>query len=90
MTTTEKEAAIQAENERDRLLDNNLSPRIAHCPQALFDEHRIVSLREKFVANAPDVESPRSLFQMTAFNRDNMRKLVRSINLAAGPRRTIS
>jgi len=43
------------------LLDNNLSPRIAHCLQALFvDEHKIVSLREKFGANAPDVESPRS------------------------------
>jgi hypothetical protein len=39
------------------LLDNNLSPRIARCLQALFDEqHQIFALREKFADNAPDEE----------------------------------
>jgi hypothetical protein len=38
------------------LVDNNLSPRIAHCLAALFLEHTIISLRERFAANAPDVE----------------------------------
>ena len=38
-------------------LDNNLSPRIARCLQALFDgQHTIVALREKFSEAAPDLE----------------------------------
>lgn len=39
------------------LLDNHLSPRLAHCLQALFtDDHHIVALREKFAENTTDVE----------------------------------
>jgi len=39
------------------LLDHNLSPRLARCLQALFDDdHPIVALREKFSADAADVE----------------------------------
>jgi hypothetical protein len=39
------------------LLDNPLSPRIARCMQELFiDDHVIVALRQKFAANATDVE----------------------------------
>jgi hypothetical protein len=39
------------------LLDNALSPRIAHCLHALFEgDHCIVALRDKFAANATDVE----------------------------------
>jgi PIN domain-containing protein len=39
------------------LLDNDLSPRIARCLQALFiDDHKIVALREKFPENTTDVE----------------------------------
>jgi hypothetical protein len=39
------------------LLDNPLSPRIAHCLQALFEgDHEIVALRDKFAANTIDVE----------------------------------
>jgi PIN like domain len=39
------------------LIDNSLSPRIAHCLQALFiDDHEIVPLRKKFAENATDVE----------------------------------
>jgi uncharacterized protein (DUF433 family) len=39
------------------LLDNHLSPRIAHCLRALFDgDHDIVALRDKFAPNTTDVE----------------------------------
>jgi predicted nuclease of predicted toxin-antitoxin system len=39
------------------LIDNDLSPRIAHCLHSLFvDDHQIVSLREKFAQNTPDAE----------------------------------
>jgi PIN like domain len=39
------------------LLDNHLSPRIARCLEALFeDDHEIVALRDKFSANTTDVE----------------------------------
>lgn len=39
------------------LIDHNLSPRLARCLCALFDdEHTIVPLREKFAADAPDIE----------------------------------
>lgn len=39
------------------LCDNNVSPRIAHCLQALFkSQHEIVTLRERFAQNATDVE----------------------------------
>jgi hypothetical protein len=39
------------------LLDNNLSPRIAHCLQALFqNEHQIIALRDRFDENTTDVE----------------------------------
>jgi PIN domain-containing protein len=39
------------------LLDNNVSPRIAGCLQALFiDDHQIVALREHFPENTTDVE----------------------------------
>ena len=38
------------------LVDNNLSPRIARCLQALFeDEHQIIAKREKFAENTTDV-----------------------------------
>jgi hypothetical protein len=38
------------------LLDNNLSPRIASCLQAIFVEHRIVALRQNFYTDTPDSE----------------------------------
>jgi hypothetical protein len=39
------------------LVDHNLSPRIAHCLQALFvGEHQIFALREKFPNDTTDVE----------------------------------
>jgi hypothetical protein len=38
------------------LLDHNLSPRIARSLQALFDQHEIVALRDKFSGNTPDPE----------------------------------
>jgi hypothetical protein len=39
------------------LVDHNLSPRIAHCLQALFaGEHQIFALREKFPNDTVDVE----------------------------------
>jgi PIN like domain len=39
------------------LLDNHLSPRLAHCLEALFiDDHHVVALRDKFAANTTDVE----------------------------------
>jgi PIN like domain len=38
------------------LLDHNLSPRLARCLQALFEEHIVVALRDKFSVNAPDIE----------------------------------
>jgi hypothetical protein len=46
-------------------LDNNMSPRIARCLQELFaGDHEIVALRDKFSADAPDVE------WITALSRD--------------------
>jgi hypothetical protein len=45
------------------LLDNNLSPRIASCLQALFVEHRIVALRERFAGDTQDSEWIRMLDQ---------------------------
>lgn len=46
------------------LLDQNLSPRLAHCLQALFaGDHEIVALREKFSSDAPDTEWMTSLDQ---------------------------
>jgi hypothetical protein len=39
------------------LLDNNLSPRIARCLQALFpDDHQIIALRDRFAENTTDEE----------------------------------
>jgi hypothetical protein len=39
------------------LIDHNLSPRLARCLHALFDdEHTIVPLRERFAPNAPDID----------------------------------
>jgi hypothetical protein len=39
------------------LLDHNLSPRLARALNALFgDDHEVVSLRDKFAPNTPDVE----------------------------------
>jgi predicted nuclease of predicted toxin-antitoxin system len=38
------------------LVDNNLSPSLAHSLQPLFPEYQIVALREKFTANIADVE----------------------------------
>jgi hypothetical protein len=38
------------------LLDHNLSPRLARSLQPLFDQHEIVSLRDRFSANANDIE----------------------------------
>jgi hypothetical protein len=37
------------------LLDNNLSPRIARALQALFEEHEILALRDRFSEGAADV-----------------------------------
>lgn len=38
------------------LVDNNLSPSLAHSLQCLFPEHQIVALRERFPANTKDVD----------------------------------
>jgi hypothetical protein len=38
------------------LLDHNLSPRLAEALDALFVEHQIVALRDKFSADATDVD----------------------------------
>jgi hypothetical protein len=39
------------------LVDNNLSPRIARCLQALFeDEHQVIAKRDKFPENTTDVD----------------------------------
>jgi len=39
------------------LLDHNLSPRLARALNALFgDDHEVVSLRDKFPPNTPDVK----------------------------------
>lgn len=39
------------------LLDHNLSPRLARCLHALFDnDHLILALRQKFSPDAPDIE----------------------------------
>jgi hypothetical protein len=38
------------------MVDNNLSPSLAHSLQPLFSEHEFVALREKFPANIRDVE----------------------------------
>jgi hypothetical protein len=38
------------------LLDNNLSPRLARSLQLLFDQHQIISLRDKFPENTTDIE----------------------------------
>jgi PIN like domain len=39
------------------LLDNNFSPRVARCLQALFaDDHEIIALRDKFAEDTTDVE----------------------------------
>jgi hypothetical protein len=35
-------------------LDNNLSPKLARALQAIFDDHAIVSLREKFEKDTSD------------------------------------
>jgi hypothetical protein len=38
------------------MVDNNLSPSLAHSLQPLFPEHKIVALRDMFAANTPDVD----------------------------------
>jgi hypothetical protein len=38
------------------LLDHNLSPRLAKALDALFVEHEIIALRDKFSANVTDVD----------------------------------
>lgn len=38
------------------LLDHNLSPRLARAFQALFVDHEIVALRDKFASNTSDEE----------------------------------
>jgi PIN domain-containing protein len=38
------------------LVDNNLSPSLAHSLQPLFPDHQILALRDKFPANTRDVE----------------------------------
>jgi hypothetical protein len=38
------------------LVDNNLSPSLAHSLQPLFPEHQIVALRDKFLADIKDVD----------------------------------
>jgi hypothetical protein len=38
------------------LVDNNLSPSLAHSLQPLFPDHQILALREKFPANTRDVD----------------------------------
>jgi hypothetical protein len=46
------------------LLDQNLSPRIARCLQALFvDEHQIVALKDKFPIDVADVDLIKALVQ---------------------------
>ena len=46
------------------LIDNNLSPALAQALQALFPEHKIIALREKFAPKVTDVE------WITELNRD--------------------
>jgi hypothetical protein len=43
------------------MVDNNLSPSLAHSLYPLFPEHEIVALRDKFAENTPDVDWIRSL-----------------------------
>jgi hypothetical protein len=38
------------------LLDHNLSPRLAKALDALFVEHEIIALRDKFLADVTDVD----------------------------------
>ena len=38
------------------LIDNNLSPSLAHGLQPLFPEHQIIPLRQKFAPNTKDVD----------------------------------
>jgi hypothetical protein len=38
------------------LLDHHLSPRLARALQALFDQHEIVALRQKFANDTPDLD----------------------------------
>jgi hypothetical protein len=38
------------------LVDNNLSPSLAHSLQPLFPEHTIIALRDRFEANTPDID----------------------------------
>lgn len=38
------------------LLDHNLSPRIGRTLQALFDQHHVVLLQDKFRVDTPDTE----------------------------------
>jgi PIN like domain len=38
------------------MVDNNLSPSLAHSLQPLFPEHEFAALREKFPASAKDVD----------------------------------
>jgi hypothetical protein len=38
------------------LLDHNLSPRLAKALDALFVEHQILALRDKFSADVTDIE----------------------------------
>lgn len=37
------------------LVDNNLSPSLAHSLEPLFPDHRIVALRDKFEPSTPDI-----------------------------------
>ncbi|MCZ7656612.1 MAG: hypothetical protein M5U07_01540 [Xanthobacteraceae bacterium] len=45
------------------LIDNNLLPRIARSLDALFEEHKIVHLRQEFAPDTADVDWIRSLSQ---------------------------
>jgi len=38
------------------LLDHNLSPQLATALQALFEEHQIVALRDRFPSNVSDID----------------------------------
>lgn len=38
------------------LLDHNLSPKLARALQAIFDDHTIISLRDRFASNTSDEE----------------------------------
>jgi hypothetical protein len=38
------------------MVDNNLSPSLARSFQPLFEEHKFISLRDKFPANTKDVD----------------------------------